>query len=129
VRADEASRLKELEGENSRLKKLLAEAELDKAMLKELAEGKWWPRRLDGSRWRSSSIVFGVSERRAWRLVGQHRSSQWRPGRPRTEAEEKLRSRLRQIARSPPAGDGRPPMRWSGSMRLATVPERRGHDL
>ena len=32
-------RLKELEAENAKLKKLLAEAELDKAMLKELAEG------------------------------------------------------------------------------------------
>jgi hypothetical protein len=30
-----------VEAENARLKKLLAEAELDKAMLKELAEGKW----------------------------------------------------------------------------------------
>ena len=37
----EAKRLKELETENARLTKLLAEAELDKAMLKELAEGKW----------------------------------------------------------------------------------------
>ena len=37
----DARRLKELEVENGRLKKLLAEAELDKAMLKELAEGKW----------------------------------------------------------------------------------------
>ena len=36
----QAKRLKELETENARLKKLLAEAELDKAMLKELAEGK-----------------------------------------------------------------------------------------
>jgi cell shape-determining protein MreC len=36
--ADDAKRLKEVEGENARLKKLLAEAELDKAMLKELAE-------------------------------------------------------------------------------------------
>ena len=36
-----ARRLKELEVENGRLKKLLGEAELDKAMLKELAEGKW----------------------------------------------------------------------------------------
>ena len=34
-------RLKALDTENARLKKLLAEAELDKAMLKELAEGKW----------------------------------------------------------------------------------------
>lgn len=37
----EAKRLKELEVENARLKKLLAEAELDKAMLKELASGNW----------------------------------------------------------------------------------------
>lgn len=37
----DAKRLKELETENARLKKLLAEAELDKAMLKEIAEGKW----------------------------------------------------------------------------------------
>ena len=41
MKADAVKRLKELEGENARLKKLLAEAELDKAMLKELAEGKW----------------------------------------------------------------------------------------
>ena len=38
MKADEAKRLKELERENGRLKKLLAEAELEKAMLKELAE-------------------------------------------------------------------------------------------
>ena len=36
-----ARRLKELEVENARLKKLLGEAELDKAMLKELAKGQW----------------------------------------------------------------------------------------
>jgi len=41
MKADEAKRLRELEKENARLKKLLAEAELDKAMLKELAQGKW----------------------------------------------------------------------------------------
>ena len=41
MKANEAKRLKELEGENARLKKLLAEAELDKAMLKELAEGNF----------------------------------------------------------------------------------------
>jgi putative transposase len=40
MKAQEAKRLKELERENARLKTLLAEAELDKAMLKELAEGK-----------------------------------------------------------------------------------------
>ena len=41
MKANEAKRLRELEPENARLKKLLAEAELDKAMLKELAEGNF----------------------------------------------------------------------------------------
>src|SRR5271170_1852994 len=41
MKADDAKRLKELERENVRLKKLLAEAELDKAMLKEVAEGNF----------------------------------------------------------------------------------------
>ncbi len=41
MKADGAKKLKKLEIENARLKRLLAEAELDKAMLKELAEGKW----------------------------------------------------------------------------------------
>ena len=41
MKADEAKRLRQLETENGRLKKLLAEAELDKAMLKELAEGNF----------------------------------------------------------------------------------------
>lgn len=41
MKANDAKRLKELEKENARLKKLLAEAELDKSMLKELAEGNF----------------------------------------------------------------------------------------
>ena len=41
MKASDAKRLKELEGENARLKRLLAEAELDKAMLKELVEGNF----------------------------------------------------------------------------------------
>jgi transposase-like protein len=41
MKASEAKRLKELEQENTRLKRLLADAELDKAMLKELAEGNF----------------------------------------------------------------------------------------
>jgi transposase-like protein len=41
MKASDAKRLKELEVENTRLKKLLAEAELDKSMLKELAEGNF----------------------------------------------------------------------------------------
>ena len=38
MKATEAKRLKELEAENVRLKKLLGGAELDKAVLKEIAE-------------------------------------------------------------------------------------------
>ena len=41
MKANEAKRLRELESENARLKRLLAEAELDKSMLKELAEGNF----------------------------------------------------------------------------------------
>ena len=37
LRVDQAKRLKELEKENSRLKRLLADAELDKAILREAA--------------------------------------------------------------------------------------------
>ncbi len=41
MKANDAKRLKELEGENARLKRLLAEAELDKLMLKEIAKGEF----------------------------------------------------------------------------------------
>jgi putative transposase len=41
VRTDQAKRLKDLERENARLKKLVAEAELDKAILKEAASGNF----------------------------------------------------------------------------------------
>ena len=39
MKAQEAKRLRELEDENRRLKRLLAEAELDKAILKEALRG------------------------------------------------------------------------------------------
>ena len=41
MKASDAKRLKELEGENARLKKLLADAELDKDMLREIASGNF----------------------------------------------------------------------------------------
>ena len=40
LKLDQARRLKDLEKENARLKRLLAEAELDKAILKEATSGK-----------------------------------------------------------------------------------------
>ena len=41
LKLDQAKRLKQLEGENARLKRLLADAELDKAILKEAASGRY----------------------------------------------------------------------------------------
>jgi transposase-like protein len=41
MKVDQAKRLKDLEKENARLKRLLAEAELDKAILKEAGSGKY----------------------------------------------------------------------------------------
>ena len=38
---DQAKRMKQLEKENAKLKNLLAEAELDKAILKEAASGNF----------------------------------------------------------------------------------------
>ncbi len=41
MKPDQARRLEQLEGENARLKRLLADAELDEAILKEAARGKY----------------------------------------------------------------------------------------
>ena len=41
MKLDQARRLKDLEKENARLKRPLADAELDKAILKEAASGKY----------------------------------------------------------------------------------------
>ncbi len=41
MKADGTKRLKELEKENSTLKRLLADAEVEKAALKEIAKGNW----------------------------------------------------------------------------------------
>jgi putative transposase len=45
---------------------------------------------------------FGVSQRRACRLAGQHRATQRRPRPVRPDAEVRLRARLREIARRHP---------------------------
>ncbi|MEL6340443.1 MAG: IS3 family transposase, partial [Myxococcota bacterium] len=76
LKTDQAKKLKELERENARLKRLLADAELDKAILKEAAFGKLLipskrRRAVDHTR-----EVLGVSERRACRVLGQNRAVQ-----------------------------------------------------
>ncbi len=76
MKASDAKRLKEIEAQNARLKKLVAKQALDIDMLKGVGGGK----RLTPNRRRGTAVVlrdrFGVSERRACRLVGQHRSTQ-----------------------------------------------------
>jgi hypothetical protein len=61
------SRLNELEKENTRLKRLLADAELDKAILKEAASGEFCARR-SGAPW--SSTCVRCAGRSASRSVG-----------------------------------------------------------
>jgi transposase-like protein len=41
LKLDQAKRLEQLEGENARLKRLLADAELEKAILKQAASGRY----------------------------------------------------------------------------------------
>ena len=50
AKEETVKRLKELEKENGRLKKLVADLSLDKAILKEIAEGKWQARRANAKR-------------------------------------------------------------------------------
>jgi putative transposase len=48
LKADDAKRRKDLERENSTLKRLLADAELEKAALKEIARGNFYSRNASG---------------------------------------------------------------------------------
>ena len=63
---------------------------------------------------------FGVSQRRACRVAGQHRSTQRLTPRPRPAEEDKVRRRLREIARKHP--------RWGWKM-AHTILRREGHTI
>ena len=81
LRTDQAKRLKALEKENARLKQLLADAELDKAILKEATSGNFCAppgRRQAVDHARDALGRDRVSERRACRVLGQPRSTQRR---------------------------------------------------
>ncbi|MBM1223061.1 IS3 family transposase [Ponticoccus sp. SC2-23] len=73
---DQLKRLKELETENARLRRAVSDLTLDKMILTEAAPGKL----LSPSRRRQCidhvRQALGVSERRACRTLGQHRSTQ-----------------------------------------------------
>ncbi|HAQ4626979.1 TPA: IS3 family transposase [Enterococcus faecium] len=104
LKADDAKRLKELEKQNATLKRLLAEAELEKAALKELAGGKL----LSPDRRRAAvdhlKRKLRVSERMACRLVGLSRSAYRRPLKGNTVADpdRALRKWLRAWAKDHP---------------------------
>ena len=78
MKADDAKRLRELERENARLKRIVADKELDIDALKEIARGNW----VGPSRRREAVCMLQdrlvLSERRACRVTGQHRSTQRR---------------------------------------------------
>ncbi|MGU3437215.1 IS3-like element ISAar43 family transposase [Actinomycetes bacterium M1A6_2h] len=104
LKADDAKRLKELEKQNATLKRLLAEAELEKAALKELAGGK-----LLGTGRRRAAVdhlkrKLRVSERMACRLAGLSRSAYRRPLQGETTADPDLALRdwLRAYAKKHP---------------------------
>ncbi|OYN84458.1 IS3 family transposase, partial [Parenemella sanctibonifatiensis] len=104
LKADDAKRLKELEKQNATLKRLLAEAELEKAALKELAGGK-----LLGPGRRRAAVAhliraLRVSERMACRLAGLSRSAYRRPLHRETAADpdRALRDWLRAYAKKHP---------------------------
>ncbi|WP_156960854.1 IS3-like element ISAar43 family transposase [Kocuria marina] len=104
LKADDAKRLRELEKQNATLKRLLAEAELEKAALKELAGGK-----LLGPGRRRAAVdhlkrKLRVSERMACRLAGLSRSAYRRPLQGETTADPDLALRdwLRAYAKKHP---------------------------
>ncbi|MBU19466.1 MULTISPECIES: IS3-like element ISAar43 family transposase [unclassified Microbacterium] len=104
LKADDAKRLKELEKQNATLKRLLAEAELEKAALKQLAGGK-----LLGPGRRRAAVdhlkrKLRVSERMACRLAGLSRSAYRRPLQGETTADPDLALRdwLRAYAKKHP---------------------------
>ncbi|MFK0167159.1 IS3 family transposase [Rhizobium sp. NPDC090279] len=76
LKGDQVKRLKELETENARLRRAVSDLTLDKMILAEAAKGKL----LSPARRRACvdhvTAELGVSERRACRVLGQHRSTQ-----------------------------------------------------
>ena len=104
LKADDAKRLKELEKQNATLKRLLAEAELEKAALKEVGGGK-----LLGPGRRRAALAhliraLRVSEQMACRLAGLSRSAYRRPLHRETAADPDrvLRDWLRAYAKKHP---------------------------
>ncbi|MCY3863670.1 MAG: IS3 family transposase [bacterium] len=97
MRADDVERLKELEAENARLKRIVADKELEIDAWKEIGPGE-----MVGPPQRRRAVEMlqerlGVSQRRACRIVGRHRSTQrYEPAEPGPDWD--LRAELREFA-------------------------------
>ncbi len=102
MKAADAKELKELRVENARLKKLLAEAEPGQGD----AQGARGGKLVTPDRRRAAVVRlvdrFGVSQRRACRVVGQHRSTQRRPAAVRADADAVYGAWLCEFAQSHP---------------------------
>ncbi|HLM40877.1 MAG TPA: IS3 family transposase [Microvirga sp.] len=98
LKSDQVRRMKDLELENQRLRKAVADLTLDKLILAEAAPGKL----LSPARRRACvehvMLTLDVSERRACRALGQHRSTQRKVPRGRDD-EEALTADLIELAR------------------------------
>ena len=104
LKADDAKRLKELEKENTRLKRIVADQLLENQALEGDRAGKL----VSPSRRREAVRMlverFGLSERRACQITGQHRSTQRHQPRRGGDRDDALRQRLRKLSRSIRAG-------------------------
>ncbi|MDP6953312.1 MAG: IS3 family transposase [Alphaproteobacteria bacterium] len=98
LKADQLKRLKVLEKENQRLRRAVSDLTLDKMILTEASPGKL----LSPSRRRHCIDLvrdrLGVSERRACRVLGQHRTTQRRVARGRKD-EDRLVADMIELAR------------------------------
>jgi len=93
--------MKALETENARLRKAIADLTLDKLILQEAARGNLLPPRAPARRRAGVEhirSVLTISERRACRALGQHRSTQRKAPRGQ-EDEEQLTADLIELAR------------------------------
>lgn len=75
LESDQAERLMDLEAENARLRRAVSDLTLDKLILVEATTGSLSPE-LRSSYVLHAKASIGISERRACRALGQHRSTQ-----------------------------------------------------
>ncbi|MFC5485158.1 IS3 family transposase [Microvirga aerilata] len=87
LKSDQVKRMKELEMENARLRRAVSDLTLEKLILKEAAFGKLVSPARRRACVKHGIAKYGVSERLACRVLGQHRSTQRKiPKQPDDEA-------------------------------------------